>query len=69
MRKIIAALFFMGAMWQLEIADLCIYNGWQFGYFFSFLKFSNLWGVRDFWYLIATMAFIVAAYEPKKKAV
>lgn len=60
MRKIVCALVFMGSLWQLEIADLCIYNGWTFGYLFSLLKFSNLWGVRDFWMLLMVVAFLIA---------
>jgi hypothetical protein len=59
------ALIFMGSLWQLEIADLCLTNGWPFGYLFTFLQFplSMVWAVRDFWMMMLLGSFLLASAE------
>lgn len=57
---IVASLVFMGAMWQLEIADLnLINNGVPFGYAFTWIIIEDNWAVRDFWMMLMIVAFIV----------
>jgi hypothetical protein len=58
---IVFALLFMASQWQLEIADLCIENGWQFKFFFNLIVFSDAWAVRDFWLLMLDLCFIGCA--------
>ena len=59
---IVASLVFMGALWQLEIADLNLINGGvPFGYAFTWITIQNNWAVRDFWMLLMILAFITIA--------
>jgi len=52
----------MGALWQLEIADLNLINGGvPFGYAFTWITIQNNWAVRDFWMLLMILAFITIA--------
>lgn len=50
----------MGSLWQLEIAELNIFNGWEFGWPFC-LMWPNNWFARDFFLLLAILSFIGVA--------
>jgi hypothetical protein len=62
---ILCSLVFMGSLWQLEIADLCLTNGWPFGYLFCLIQFplAQVWAVRDFWMMLLAGSFLIVAAE------
>lgn len=51
----------VGALWQIEIADINLLMGWQYAYIFTTIVIENNWAVRDFWMLIILVAVIVLA--------
>lgn len=56
-------LIFMGALWQLEIADLALIGNYPFRFLFNTLTFHDVWAVRDFWMLTMLTTFLLASAQ------
>ncbi len=59
---------FIGALWQLEQADLAWVLGWgSFWFLFDTLNIKNIFAVRDFWMFLMIVSLmiisVIAIYE------
>jgi len=49
-------------LWQLEIADLCWFNNWNYQLLFQAITIPHhlIWAVRDFWMVIIAFSPVFA---------